>query len=271
MEKALDGKYELIPRHLRNPTNRFTGRAEWYHSSRPSVPASIIAAVLDGFDRSNCVIADFGAGTGLSAHAFAAVLEGAARVIAIEPNADMQAGAPKYPWVEWLTATAEETGLPSASIDIAISATAFHWFSPDRAPREIVRVLRPGGRLAVMCTDRNADDKVGNEFHRLMGEHETGINAANIRERYGHAFVPSLYTEPKLVVVENHQEYDLQRMLARERSSSHVSTDPTAQKSATDSLTEFWHRNVDSHGVVTIGYRTAVLIANQLATNAHSW
>ncbi|MDQ3407151.1 MAG: methyltransferase domain-containing protein [Chloroflexota bacterium] len=50
--------------------------------------------------------------------------------------------------IRWVTASAEALGLPDSSIDLATSSFVFQ-LVPDRAAayREILRVLRPGGRL----------------------------------------------------------------------------------------------------------------------------
>ena len=49
-----------------------------------------------------------------------------------------------------LEGTAEEIPLESGSVDAVFVAEAFHWFDAPAALREIARVLRPGGGLALM-------------------------------------------------------------------------------------------------------------------------
>ena len=85
------------------PTERFTDRAEVYAANRPSYGADVIAYVLDGLGE-HPVVADLGAGTGISSRRMA---EHGARVLAVEPNAAMRsAGAGD---VRWVDGTAEKT------------------------------------------------------------------------------------------------------------------------------------------------------------------
>jgi SAM-dependent methyltransferase len=52
---------------------------------------------------------------------------------------------------------AEATGLADACVDAVTAAQAFHWFEPDATRAEFRRVLRPGGLVALVWTDRDVD------------------------------------------------------------------------------------------------------------------
>src|ERR1700684_675273 len=107
-------------------TDRFTGRAEDYDRYRQRYPTEEVLIRL----REWCglthdwIVADIGAGTGMLAEVF---LENGNRVLAVEPNADMREqmrasveghlGSPA-PHLEIVDATAEDTTLPAASIDL---------------------------------------------------------------------------------------------------------------------------------------------------------
>lgn len=256
------------PRHLLSPTTRFSNRADAYHASRPSIPGPIIDAALNGVARGPRAIIDIGAGTGISALALAAAVSGASSIIALEPNADMRAygrrASGPHARISWLDTTAEATGLPDACVDLALSVNAFHWFSPELAPNEIARILRPGGRLVVAATDRDPDDARANELHRLMGETEAGVSAANIHQWYGHAFVAGRYSTPRLVVADNPQEFDLARLIARAHSSSYWPADKGAQGHAREALTGYHRRHADADGVLRVMYRTIALMAERI-------
>ena len=98
---------------------------------------------------------DLAAGTGLLTRRLAARVP---HVVAVEPDERMRAVlADRSPDVEALPGTAEQIPLPDAAVDLVTVSSAWHWFDTDRALTEIARVLRPGGRLAVLWTSRDAD------------------------------------------------------------------------------------------------------------------
>ncbi|HTD33264.1 MAG TPA: class I SAM-dependent methyltransferase, partial [Candidatus Elarobacter sp.] len=135
---------------------RFTDRAGDYVSGRPSYPPAAIDALLDGLgDPADVVVADLGAGTGISSRLLA---ERGAQVLAIEPNQAMREAAEPHPRVEWIAASAEHTGLGEASADLVTAFQAFHWFDQRAALDETVRILRPGGRAAVIYNERDERD-----------------------------------------------------------------------------------------------------------------
>jgi len=144
------------PLHELAPTTRFSDRAADYVRYRPDYPAAAIDRMLAGLRTPpEIVAADVGAGTGISARRLA---ERGARVWAVEPNAEMRAAAAPHPLVTWHDGTAEATGLDRASVDLVLCAQAFHWFRPPEAVAEFARILRPGGRLAIVWNRRDRSD-----------------------------------------------------------------------------------------------------------------
>jgi SAM-dependent methyltransferase len=165
-------------------TERFTGRAEDYELYRQRYPAEEVLGRL----RAWCglgpdwLVADVGAGTGMLAEVF---LEGGNRVLAIEPNVDMRAACDRlrarWPRLEVIDATAEDTGLREGSIDMVAAGRSFHWFDKQRAPAEFRRILKvkPGGWVALVSQGRAhvaSEPKVREQisaFERLLTEHGT--------------------------------------------------------------------------------------------------
>jgi len=138
---------------------RFSNRVENYVKYRPGYPPE----VLDLFKNelgltADSIVADVGSGTGISAKLF---LENGNRVYGVEPNDGMRAAAEQdlvgFPSFRSLKGTADDTGLPSNSIDFIIAAQAFHWFEPDVTRNEFTRILKPNGYAALIWNERQID------------------------------------------------------------------------------------------------------------------
>lgn len=71
------------------------------------------------------------------------------QVIATDISEPLLALAPPDPRVVYRAAPADSSGLPSSSVDLITVAQAVHWFDLDRFWREVLRVLKPGGVLAI--------------------------------------------------------------------------------------------------------------------------
>src|SRR5205823_12959304 len=62
----------------------------------------------------------------------------------------------------------EAIPVPTGSADAVTVGQAFHWFDGDRALSEIYRVLRPGGRLALVWNARRMEDPMQVAIERLI-------------------------------------------------------------------------------------------------------
>jgi ubiquinone/menaquinone biosynthesis C-methylase UbiE len=146
-------------------TQRFTGRAEDYDRYRQRYPTAEVLSRLQAWCglTPDWLVADIGAGTGMLAEVF---LANGNRVLAVEPNQDMREqmrasveqhlGRPT-PQLEILCATAEDTTLPAASVDLIAAGRAFHWFDRERALAEFRRILKPEGWVTLVAVDRDRD------------------------------------------------------------------------------------------------------------------
>ena len=133
----------------------FAGKAEPYAKYRSDYPDEAIRVLIDRAGLTgDQVVVDLGSGTGLLTRR---LFPHASLVYAVEPADDMRraaetafAGEPKFRSV---AGTAETTGLPDRCADAIVSGNAFHYFDPARARVEAFRILRPGGRVALLFHD----------------------------------------------------------------------------------------------------------------------
>jgi SAM-dependent methyltransferase len=76
-------------------------------------------------------------------------------VAGLDPSPGMLAVAKELtPSVDWRQGTAESIPFPDASFDAVISQFGLMFMDPDRAVREMLRVLKPGGRLVAAVWDK---------------------------------------------------------------------------------------------------------------------
>ncbi|WP_050425136.1 class I SAM-dependent methyltransferase [Bradyrhizobium tropiciagri] len=123
-----------------------------YEAGRPSYPAEIVAALP--LQTARCVV-DLGAGTGKFTRLLLPHLSETARLVAIEPVAEMSAKLATEAGVEVINTRADAIGLETGSVDLVTCAQAFHWFDNEASVAEIARLLHPGGTLALVWNNRD--------------------------------------------------------------------------------------------------------------------
>lgn len=158
-------------------------------------------------------VLDVACGTGVLALAVAAVVGPAGRVVGLDANPGMLAVARRKSGdIDWREGAAENLPFDDASFDAVVSQFGFMFFADrPQALSEMMRVLKPGGRLAVaVCgalehspgyaafarlLDGLFGEEVGNAFRApfVLGRAEdlkriaaaAGIEDASVEERNG--------------------------------------------------------------------------------------
>ena len=149
----------------------FGAEAAAYERGRPSYPPEAIDWLLPP-DASD--VLDLGAGTGKLT---TRLVERGLDVVAVDPIPEMlELLTNSLPDTPALLGTAEDIPLPDDSVDAVLVAQAWHWFDPERAIKEVARVLRPGGRLGLVWNTR--DERMGwvKDLGRIIGHEDDPFN-----------------------------------------------------------------------------------------------
>jgi SAM-dependent methyltransferase len=208
-----------------NATSRFSDRVENYVRYRPGYPPEVLQALKAKCGlASSHVVADIASGTGIWTRL---LLENGNRVFGVEPNAEMRVAGERllaaFPKFTSVAGTAEATTLADQGADFVTAAQAAHWFERERARREFVRILKPGGWLVLLWNERLTDStaflrdyeqlllKFGTDYQDVR--HERTTDAVN------EFFDPAPFHER---VFPMRQEFDYAGVEGRLLSSSYV-------------------------------------------------
>ncbi len=170
-------------------TERFTGKGAHYAAARPAYAPEFLSWLAGRGARSGAAVADIGAGTGKLTEALLAL---GCSVAAVEPNADMRAQADALlggrSGYRSVAATAENTTLPAGSVDLVTAAQAFHWFDAEAFRQECRRILRSGGRVALVWNLRVASAPINAACEAVCRRHcaafrgfTAGLNSGDAR------------------------------------------------------------------------------------------
>ncbi|MDN2710249.1 methyltransferase domain-containing protein [Janthinobacterium sp. SUN118] len=237
-----------------------------YVKGRPDYPPEVSAWLKDALGlRPGVTVLDLGAGTGKFTPR---LLDTGATVIAVEPVPAMLAKlSAALPKVTALAGAATAIPLPDASVDAVVCAQAFHWFATPAALDEILRVLKPGGRLGLVWNLRDASvpwvarlDAIVNRAEGDTPRYYTGA----WRQAFPHAGLSPLQ---ETHFSHGHTGSAEDVLLNRVRSTSFIAALPPQERQRIDDdigqliAAEPALRGQD---VVTVPYRTAAFVAHKL-------
>jgi SAM-dependent methyltransferase len=245
-----------------DPTQRFSNRVDNYIQYRPSYPQAIIPLLAASCGLAPAaVIADIGSGTGILTRLF---LENGNPVFGVEPNRAMRAAGEAllrgYPHFTSIAATAEATTLPDQCVDFVTAGQAFHWFDPERARAEFLRILKPWGWVVLVWNERHTDSTPFLvAYERLLERYAIDYDATR-HTRFDDGALRSFYRSDTFQVrtIENSQTLDWESLRGRLLSSSYI---PLAGQPGYEAMLELLatiFRVNQSNGQVIMAYDTKV-------------
>ena len=146
----------------------FSRKADNYAKYRWDYSLDAVRAIFDithiGLQSS---VADIGAGTGILTKHFIGKVK---TIYAIEPNPEMRKLAEKNFFGKKdcivVPGSAEATTLPDQWINLITVAQAIKWFDPIRSRHEFMRIMKPGGWLAIL-SNYGTDLELEAEIERI--------------------------------------------------------------------------------------------------------
>jgi SAM-dependent methyltransferase len=224
-----------VPRSA--PPDAFGRAAQEYELGRPDWPTGAVDRVVDELGVTpGATVLDLAAGTGKLTRLLADRFE---RVLAVEPDAAMrELLADAAPAAEAVEGTAEAIPVEDEAVEAVFVGEAFHWFDGPAAVREIARILRPRGGLALLWNlpRKPVEPRVPPAADELLDAAlERGGRPGGPLYRSGvwrHAFEGAPFDE----LGETHIDYDLvverERLIAYYLSVSSIASQPDQDRRA---------------------------------------
>jgi SAM-dependent methyltransferase len=209
-----------------NAKNRFSNRAADYLRYRPHYPEGVLDFLRSQSHLSPThTIADIGSGTGFLSELF---LKNGNPVCGVEPNQGMREAGEEYlaayPRFTSVNGSAEATTLPASCADFVTVGQAFHWFKPQPTRREFARILRPDGWVTIVWNDRTQSTTgFAVSYEDLLVRF--GTDYTRVKDSYPQTKdIRAFFDHEKFLTHElsNSQEFDLESLRGRLRSSSYV-------------------------------------------------
>jgi SAM-dependent methyltransferase len=125
--------------------DHFSGHASAYARYRPDYPPELFAYLAALTPRREVAL-DCATGSGQAAVGLANHF---ALVVASDGSVSQLQNAERHPNVAYVGNLAEQPALRDGSVDLVAAAQAAHWFDHERFYREVKRVLRKDGALAL--------------------------------------------------------------------------------------------------------------------------
>ena len=242
--------------------SRFSNRVADYVKWRPSYPKEAVDLLFAKLGlTAEGHVADIGSGTGI----FTKLLAGrVAKIYAVEPNKDMRAAAEHdlsgFQSFVSVNASAERITLPDSSVDLIVSAQAFHWFDHAACKREFARILKPSGNVALIWNRRLEDNPFAIAYEELLKNSCSEYKRVDHRNLLDSDFTAFFKNGVfKRESFPYSQALDFAGLLGRSKSSSYVPLPGSKEYESFEKGLRSLHDELNVNGLVEIPYRSEII------------
>lgn len=244
-------------------TNKFDKKGKVYAKARPDYPEELFSYLVSiNIIDNEKAVADIGSGTGI----FTVQISPFAKtVFAVEPNEDMRTKAEDkfklFPNVVSVNATAEDTRLPDASVELVTVAQAFHWFDRKSFKSECQRILKPDGKVLLVWNDRDIKSEIIKDNFAVNKSFCPNFKGSSDGMDFSkESFKDFFDGEYEVIEFDNSLVYDRDAFIARSLSSSYA---PNENDIMSDEYIKALENVFDKHqtnGIVKYPYITRCYI-----------
>src|SRR4030042_6655079 len=155
-----------------NLKDHFSEQAEAYSKFRPTYPDRLFQ-FLASISPTNKIAWDCATGSGQAAVKLADYFES---VVATDASEKQIENAIQQPKIIYKVASAEKTDFRKMSVDLITAAQALHWFNINDFYKEVKRVLKPEGIIAVWFyqlpqISYEVDKIISHFYHEIVGKY----------------------------------------------------------------------------------------------------
>jgi ubiquinone/menaquinone biosynthesis C-methylase UbiE len=146
---------------------RFGRLSAAYDAARREIPSETVTYVASQLSRAHPFVLDLACGTGISTRQLAGI---GVRVVGcdIDPRMVRYATGRGGAGLGYVIGRAEAIPFRDGTFDAVACFRAYHWFDPARALPEMMRVLRPDGRIAI--ANMKGRDALYNDYRKLVAQ-----------------------------------------------------------------------------------------------------
>jgi SAM-dependent methyltransferase len=238
-----------------HPATRGFAAADVYERGRPDYPAAAIGKIAELLDlRAGRTVLDLAAGTGKLTRL---LVPSGANVIAVEPVPEMRAELERrVRGVAALGGTAERIPLTDSYVDAVTVAQAFHWFDEEPALREIHRVLKAGGGIALIWNARDERSDLQAALSEIIDPLEGSTPRRTKRDWKTMLADSGLFERCERRLFEHVQETDEQGVVDRVTSISFIASAPQSVRDDVAARVRTLVEGID--GPIRLPYMTEV-------------